>query len=131
MRGAEVEGRVREALNAVLDPCSIGRGVPAGLIDMGMIGGLELEPASPNRIRARITVRITSPGCAFGLHFDDQIRARLAPIEEIEEVEVLWNTDFDWSDDDMSDELKERLRRKRELILRQARNRELVSASVK
>jgi metal-sulfur cluster biosynthetic enzyme len=115
-----LEPRVREAVNQVLDPCSIGRGVPAGLVDMGMLCGLELEPREQERVAVRLTMRVTSPGCTFGLYFDDQLRSQLERLEEVESVEIQWSSPFDWSDDDMSDGLKERLRRKRELVLGRA-----------
>jgi len=115
-----LESRVCEAVNEVLDPCSIGRGVPAGLVDMGMLCGLELEPRKQGRVAVRLAMRVTSPGCTFGLYFDDQLRSRLERLAEVESVEIEWSAGYDWSDDDMSDGLKERLRRKRERVLAQA-----------
>jgi metal-sulfur cluster biosynthetic enzyme len=118
---SELDSRIRGLLNEVLDPCSIGRGVPAGLLDMGMLCDLDLQSRTDGRVDVLATVRITSPGCTFGLYFENQIRARLEPLVEVESVEIVWDTSFDWSDDDMSDELKLRLRRKRDAAIARAR----------
>ena len=118
---AALEQRVRDAVNEVLDPCSIGRGVAAGVVDMGMLCGLELLPGEHHqRVRVRVTLRLTSPACTFMLYFDNELCARLTALEEVEGVDVVWSERFDWSDEDMSDELKQRIRRKRELVLAQA-----------
>jgi metal-sulfur cluster biosynthetic enzyme len=113
-----LEDLVRQAINGVRDPCSIGRGVPAGVDDMGMVCDVELQPRAGGGVRVRVGMRLTSPGCTFVPYFERELRTRVAAVDGIREVTIVWSRRFDWSDDDMSDELKQRLRRKREAIQR-------------
>ena len=53
----------------------------------------------------------------FQPYFEQQVRERLATIDELDEVRIEWNSEFDWSDDDMSPSLKQRLREKRKNLL--------------
>jgi metal-sulfur cluster biosynthetic enzyme len=119
--GVSLEARLREALNEVLDPCSVGRNVPAGLVDMGMIRGVRHRPLEGGGEHVVIELQLTSPACTFQLYFDEHLRGRLEEIEEVEEVEIVWRSEFDWTDDDMSEALKQRFRARRELLLRDDR----------
>lgn len=109
--------RVSEALQQVIDPCSVGRGVPAGLVDMGMVKGMALSSTPDGRSLLTVELRITSPACTFQPYFEQQVREHLATIRELDQVRIEWNSEFDWSDDDMSPELKHRLREKRKNLL--------------
>jgi metal-sulfur cluster biosynthetic enzyme len=112
--------RVSAALQQVLDPCSVGRGVPAGLVDMGMVKQVAVSSAPDGRRVLTVELRITSPACTFQPYFEQQVRERLSTIDELDEldeVRIEWNADFDWSDDDMSPALKQRLRDKRKNLL--------------
>lgn len=113
----ELEREIVEALDRIVDPCSVGRGVPAGMADMGLICGVEVSTKSAERADVRVTLRLTSPGCTFQMYFDQQVKVRLREMPTVECVEVIWNNDFNWSDDDLSPALKQRLRAKRELAL--------------
>jgi metal-sulfur cluster biosynthetic enzyme len=114
------EELVRAAANDVADPCSVGRGVPAGLLDMGMVVGVEVgsEPGWSAR-GVEVELQLTSPACTFQLYFDRSLRERLERLgfTEVEELRIEWCRAFDWSDDEMSDDLKRRLREKRRAML--------------
>ena len=112
--------RISKALQGVLDPCSVGRGVPAGLVDMGMVKGVGLSSTPDGRCTVTVELRITSPACTFQPYFEREVRDRLAEVAEIDEVRIEWNADFDWSDDDMSEALQQRLREKRQHLLAMA-----------
>lgn len=112
--------RVREALQQVVDPCSVGRGVPAGLSDMGMVKGVRLDTTSTGRSTVTVELRITSPACTFQPYFEREVHERLDTIEAVDEVQIEWDKTFDWSDDDMSQSLKLRLREKRQRLLAMA-----------
>jgi metal-sulfur cluster biosynthetic enzyme len=116
MTGASLMDEIARALDRVIDPCSVGRGTPAGLRDMGMVTDIGLQPLPDGGVCAEIELRTTSPACTFHLYFEQQVRAHLASVAEVEVVNIRWNDEFDWTDDDMSDELKRRLREKRELL---------------
>lgn len=113
-------GRVNEALQGVLDPCSVGRGVPAGLVDMGMVKAVELSSAPDGHSIVTVELRITSPACTFQPYFERAVRERLGEVSEVGEVRITWDAEFDWSDDDMSPGLKQRLREKRHRLLAMA-----------
>jgi metal-sulfur cluster biosynthetic enzyme len=115
--GASLEQRVREAVNNVADPCSVGRGVPAGLVDMGMLCDVSVEQSPEGGAQAHIVLRLTSPGCTFQLYFDRELRDRLSVIEEVRNVEITWSKEFDWSDEDMNADLRARLTAKRAAML--------------
>jgi metal-sulfur cluster biosynthetic enzyme len=83
---------------------------------MGMVKSVEiLQDASGHR--ARVTLRITSPGCHLQMWFTERVTDEIAGLPEIAGVDVLWSDVFDWSDDDMSDSLKLRLRAKKKAAL--------------
>jgi metal-sulfur cluster biosynthetic enzyme len=108
--------RVHEALQHVVDPCSVGRGVPAGLADMGMVKGVRLD-TSAGRSTVTVELRITSPACTFQPYFEREVHECLDTIEAVDEVQIEWDKTFDWSDDDMSESLKLRLREKQQRLL--------------
>lgn len=112
--------RVKEALQEVLDPCSVGRGVPAGLVDMGMVKAVEVGSAPDGHAVVAVELRITSPACTFQPYFEREVRERLGGLPGVGEVRITWNSEFDWSDDDMSPGLKQRLREKRHRLLAMA-----------
>jgi metal-sulfur cluster biosynthetic enzyme len=114
----ELEQRVRAALDEVVDPCSLGRSVPAGLVDMGMVCDVSVVGQDGADLDVRIELRTTSPGCAFQMYFDEQVKARVALLDGIGRITIDWNADFDWTDDDMSAGLKERLRARRAALRR-------------
>src|SRR4029078_12685395 len=108
--------RVKEALQEVLDPCSVGRGVPAGLVDMGMVKAVEVgstttghagvagqvAPAPAAHAWVAFELRITSPACPFQPYFEREVRERLGGLPGVGEVRIAWDREFDWSDEDMS-----------------------------
>jgi metal-sulfur cluster biosynthetic enzyme len=116
-RQADLLAQVYRALDDVLDPCSIGRGVPSGLPDMGLVVRAKVECESDGSTRLDLVLRMTAPACTFQLYFDQQVRTRLASIAELDIIDLDWSAEFDWSDDDMSDALKQRLRDKRSRLL--------------
>jgi metal-sulfur cluster biosynthetic enzyme len=115
---AKIEQRVRSVLNQVIDPCSAGRGVAAGLADMGMVCSVLVKEHGDGPADVRVELRLTSPGCTFQLYFERELHRRMADCADVNELEIVWSSQFDWDDHMMSPQLKERLRRKRETVLR-------------
>lgn len=118
----ELRRQVTAALDGVIDPCSVGRGVPAGMPDMGLVCGVDVTGGSQARSDVRVTLRLTAPGCTFQMYFDQQARTRLQELPGVGDVELVWSDRFDWSDEDLSDDLKRRLRAKRQLTLNERRD---------
>ncbi len=108
----EVVAWVVARVNDVPDPCSVTRGVPIGLADMGLVNGIEVRRVE-DRWQVGLQIRFTSPACLFGPEFEEQIRARLATSEHIELIELQWSPDFNWSRDDIAPQARARLDRLR------------------
>jgi metal-sulfur cluster biosynthetic enzyme len=86
------------ALDLVVDPCSVARGEPLGVVEMGLLTHLSVVPTATG-FKVVLQLRLTSPGCLFWSHFEQQARERLLAIEEIKAVDIDWSTDFDWEPD--------------------------------
>ena len=54
---------VDEALDRVVDPCSNALGEPLGLREMGLTSSVDVDDASGT---VTVTMRLTSPCCAYG-----------------------------------------------------------------
>ncbi|GAB4432430.1 MAG: metal-sulfur cluster assembly factor [Chloroflexi bacterium OHK40] len=85
------EPRLTSALRDVLDP-----EYPISLVDLGLIRGAVLEGAT-----AKIQLTYTCMGCPAMDLIQDDIRARLLQLDEVErvEIEVVWDG---WSRKDIS-----------------------------
>lgn len=101
---------IRELLNTIVDPCSVAAGAPAGLVDMGLVRGLEIRQGT-------ISVRIglTEPGCMMGASFVVRARELLAAVPGVDAVEVELEQDCDWSPALLDGDYAKRLRELRAL----------------
>src|SRR5204862_3772089 len=86
------EQEVRAALDAVHDPCSEVAGVPAGLIEMGLVRALEVEP-TPDGAVVRVAIRVTEPTCLMGPSLAAGARERLAAVPGVARGEVTRSED--------------------------------------
>ena len=102
------EAEIRAALDAVLDPCSVVAGAPAGLVQMGLVRALELREGETG---AMIPVRIgvTEPGCLMGASFAAQARAQLERLDGVAHVEIELDHANDWMPRDMDRNYSRRL----------------------
>jgi metal-sulfur cluster biosynthetic enzyme len=106
---------VEAALDEVVDPCSVSVGVPLGLVQMGLVRELSIEASG----QVKVVLRLTSPGCMIGIvQFPDRIRQRLATVEGVNEVEVRFDHNFDWSEDAIAANGRRRLEAIRKARLR-------------
>lgn len=103
-----LEARVRAALDDVRDPCSVVAGVPAGLVEMGLVRSLEVDDG-PDGAVVRVAIGVTEPTCLMGPSFVTGARERLAAEPGIAHVEVELSADPDWSPLDMSPGYRARL----------------------
>lgn len=115
--------RVLALVDEVHDPCSVSQGVATGLRSMGMVRSLELADAGDGRSVVQLTMRLTGPGCLYVVHFERELRDRIEALAEVARLELTWDDEFDWSPDDMAEDVKARLRERRERILAEARER--------
>jgi metal-sulfur cluster biosynthetic enzyme len=105
---ASVESRVRAALDTVRDPCSEVAGVPAGILEMGLVRSLDVHDG-PDGALVRVAIGVTEPTCLMGPSFVSGARERLAAVPGVARVEVTLSSDPDWSPLDMSPDYRARL----------------------
>jgi metal-sulfur cluster biosynthetic enzyme len=99
---------VRAVLNSIIDPCSRAAGVPAGIVEMGLIRSLEVrqEPAGAS---ITVTIRVTEPGCLMAYPFANEARKRLETLPGVASVDVKIDPVCDWEPAAMSHEYRTRL----------------------
>jgi metal-sulfur cluster biosynthetic enzyme len=91
------EDRVREALKQVYDP-ELG----LNIVDLGLVYEIEVDERGDVDIR----YTLTTMGCPIGPMIEDQMRAFLAPIEELGDVRPELVFRPAWSPEMMSEEAK-------------------------
>lgn len=91
------EDRVRAAINAVPDPCSVTAGVPAGLDDMGLVRDVTISGPAGARCVA-VAIRLTEPTCLMGHVFVPAARAAVRALPGVAEVDVRLDPDPGWSE---------------------------------
>jgi metal-sulfur cluster biosynthetic enzyme len=99
---------VRAALDDVHDPCSEAAGVPAGLVEMGLVRALDVDP-SPDGVVVRVAIGVTEPTCLMGPSLATGARRRLEAMPGVARVDVTLSDDPDWAPSDMSPEYQARL----------------------
>lgn len=112
MSGAEaLRQSIERLLDEVIDPCSAGIGRPAGLMAMGLVKALALDPLPAGGVKVRLLLRLTSPCCMMAPHFAAQAEARLRTLPEIAEVEISVSPEIDWEPAHMDPEYRASLPR--------------------
>jgi metal-sulfur cluster biosynthetic enzyme len=101
---------VRDALQQVVDPCSIATGVPISLVDMGLVKSVELQGST-----AAVELIVTSPLCTQIGIITTQIEKVVGRLAGVAEVSVTVDTRTEWWPELMTAEAHERLRRIRPL----------------
>jgi metal-sulfur cluster biosynthetic enzyme len=102
------EVEIRAALDAVVDPCSVVAGAPAGLVQMGLVRALELSESEAGAT-IRVRIGVTEPGCLMGASFAAQARAQLEQLDGVVRVEIELDHANDWMPGDMDRDYQRRL----------------------
>jgi metal-sulfur cluster biosynthetic enzyme len=95
-------------LNGIIDPCSRALGVPAGLVDLGLVSAVDVLPTSEGPI-LRVALRLTEPGCMMAVPFVRESLTRLEALSGVWRLEVSIDHAFDWRPGDMSESYRSRL----------------------
>jgi len=114
------EADVMEALNKIVDPCSATMGVPAGMVDMGLIGDVTITDDHLGGHKVRVKFGMTDPTCMLASSFSTSARERLAELPDVTSVEVQLDSSFEWSSEKFAPHYKRRLdehRAKRRALL--------------
>jgi metal-sulfur cluster biosynthetic enzyme len=83
---------ISDALQHVVDPCSIATGAPVSLADMGMIKQIEVSGE-----RVRITLRVTSALCLQIGNIVDAVERNISRIPGISSVACTVDPSGDWT----------------------------------
>lgn len=103
-----VHDRVMAALNAINDPCSVGQGIPLGLVDMGLIRGVVIEEEATG---STVLVRMILTGpCLFVAFFEARVVNEILALSGVSHVAVQWDSCVEWTPDLMSARAQERRR---------------------
>ncbi|MGH9030709.1 MAG: metal-sulfur cluster assembly factor [Acidimicrobiia bacterium] len=103
-----LESDVRAALDDVTDPCSEVAGLPAGIVEMGLVTHLAVDQ-SPNGAIVSLAIRVTEPTCLMGPSLASGARARVEALPGVARVDVTLSDDNEWVPAAMSAEYRGRL----------------------
>jgi metal-sulfur cluster biosynthetic enzyme len=103
------EAEIRDALKDVYDP-----EVPVNIVDLGLVYRVQVEPDpdAPGMIpkqKVSIDLTLTSPSCPSHTQITEQIRNRLAGLQELSgsQVNLVWEPK--WSPSRISPEAQKKL----------------------
>jgi metal-sulfur cluster biosynthetic enzyme len=102
-----LERRVDEALDGVVDPCSIATGTPITLREMGLVQSVHIDGED-----VRVVLRLTSPICLQAGNILQAVEARLRAATNGTATCTI-DPVSDWSPEMMADAARRRLRRMR------------------
>ena len=85
------------ALKTVVDPCSIGMGVPTDICRMGLIESLEVAGTS-----VRVKLLLTDPSCVFLRGIRSHVIDSLSAVPGVEDVAVELAVGDVWTPDRMA-----------------------------
>jgi metal-sulfur cluster biosynthetic enzyme len=100
-----LEGRVRAALDDVKDPCSVATRRPLGIVEMGLLAGLEASAGG----EIRIALRVTGPSCMLIGSIMRAAEERVLAIEGVRDVQIEIDANTVWTPDLMSERGREKL----------------------
>lgn len=90
---------VSAALDRVVDPCSSAMGMPLGLVEMGLVTRTEHDPETGT---LKVTLRVTSPCCAYGEVLAEAARAELEQLPAVTNATVVVDYGAVWTPVDIS-----------------------------
>jgi metal-sulfur cluster biosynthetic enzyme len=105
------EAHVRQLINQISDPCSLARGVPIGLDDMGLVCDVQIQTTTAGPV-IDLLLRLTSPNCLFFTEFECKVDHVLREAGA-QAVNVRWDTKFDWTPDQIDPAAQDRLTKNR------------------
>jgi metal-sulfur cluster biosynthetic enzyme len=101
---------VDAALDRVVDPCSNALGEPLGLREMGLAHRVEIDDANGD---VRVTMRLTSPCCAFGPTMAIAAEREVGAIDGVRHATVVIDHAAVWTPAEISSRADDRLAARR------------------
>ena len=96
---------VREALCEVVDPCSASTGSNLDIVEMGLVKGVDVDGG-----RVTVDMRLTTPACTMVPYFVREVEDRVGALSGVDSVELETDAGFEWSEEMLTDEARERRR---------------------
>lgn len=100
---------IAQTLEAIVDPCSMAAGAPAGLVSMGLVGDVVIRDQAGGA-DVSVTLFVTEPGCMMSALFQITAKDKLEQVAGISSVEVKVDHGHIWEPSQMTAEYRERLR---------------------
>ena len=98
--------RVRDALDTVMDPCSIATRHPLSIVELGLLVDLDVDPEG----EVRVLLRATSPSCVLIGSIMKAAEERVSAVSGVRDVRIELDPDAVWTPDLMPDRGREKLR---------------------
>jgi metal-sulfur cluster biosynthetic enzyme len=95
----DLELRIREQLDEVLDPCSTFTERPQSIVDLGLVDGVAIDDGD-------VTVDLlpTNQLCMYVPHMTEEIERRVGDLPGVDSITVETVADEIWTTDRMTDE---------------------------
>jgi metal-sulfur cluster biosynthetic enzyme len=105
----ELDRKIEEALDRVLDPCSCGMGNPVSVRELGLVRDWAFDDDG------HLTVRmcVTAPACQMGPVILEGARRRLEEIPEVKVADCWIDASVFWSPDLVSERGREKMEARR------------------
>jgi metal-sulfur cluster biosynthetic enzyme len=103
------EEAVRTCLSEIIDPCSVGTGLPLNILDMGLLQDIDIQGG-----HVAVRLRLTTPMCMLFPHFLDEVHNRVGALPDVDSVTCETDAGMDWGPEMMSVVAKRRLQELRE-----------------
>jgi len=101
---ALTEQEVMAALKQCYDP-----EIPVNIVDLGLIYGINLQPAPDDKQDVTVDMTLTARGCPMHVMISEQVKARLEQLSGVgkAKVNIVWNPP--WTPERLSAEARKQL----------------------
>lgn len=101
----DLEARVRERLEAVVDPCSAAQGYHFSIVEMGLVEDVAVDGGD-----VTVSLRLTSPTCMMIDRFAEQLGEEVGTLPAVDSVELETDDGLSWTPSMLSESAKEQRR---------------------
>jgi metal-sulfur cluster biosynthetic enzyme len=108
-----IEAAVARVADEIRDPCSVAAGEPLGLVEMGLLRGIEVASAVGSGHEVTVRLRLTAPGCLYWLYFERELQTRVGALDGVESLRIERDRSYDWDESEIAPAARARLRGRR------------------
>lgn len=102
---ADLETRVHDRMDRVIDPCSAAQGYDFSVLEMGLLEDISVEDG-----HVTVSLRLTSPTCMMVDRFLEQIDEAVTPLDGVESVSLDTDDGLSWAPSMMDEAAMDRRR---------------------